>query len=270
MNQSIEDHCKQWSLAPFGTQFESRTSVLQPVRADGNSGILKIFKPGSDESRTAGLIAWFDGQGSAKLLRSGQNAQLLEWIDGPHLSELVRDGSDALAMELLAEVVGKLHARRADEPPGLVPMEKLMEPLLTRRQSSDHIQSAAARLAADLLETTQARQPLHGDIHHDNILLHPQRGWLTIDPKGLLGDRHYDLANALCNPVQYPDIVRVPERALAQAKFLATHLSLDVRRLLSFALCYACLSAIWCEQDGDDPTHSQQMARIFSDIRRSG
>jgi len=269
MNQSIEDHCRLWNLTPSGVQFESYTSILLPVRADGNSGILKVFKPGSDESNTAGLIAWFDGLGSAKLLRSDQSAQLLEWIDGPHLSDLVRDGDDVLATELLAEVIGKLHMPRPDIPPDLVPMEKLMEPLLARRQCGDDIQSAAAGLAADLLETTQTRQPLHGDIHHDNILRHRERGWLAIDPKGLFGDRHYDLANALCNPCRYPEIVRVPKRALAHAEILADRLTLDLQRTLSFAFCYACLSAIWCEQDGDDPTHAQQMARIFSDIRQS-
>jgi len=269
MDRLISDHCDQWNLAPFGPQVASRTSVLQPVRVDGNKGILKVFRPDSDESGTDALIAWYGGKGSVKLLRSDKNAQLLEWIDGPHLSDLVRDGEDALATELLAEVVGKLHLGRVNLPPGLVPLEKLMKPLLARRHSGNDVESAAALLAADLLDSTHRRQPLHGDIHHDNILLHRERGWLAIDPKGLLGDRHYDLANALCNPRQFPEIVRDPARARSLAGILAARLFLDVERLLTFALCYACLSAIWCEQDGDDPRHSHHMANIFLGIRQS-
>lgn len=270
MDRAIQDHCRLWNLEPFGSPFETATSVLQTVRIGGNTAILKVFKPGSDEHNTAGIIAWFEGMGSAKLLRHGQGALLLEWIEGPHLSDLVRDGSDASAMELLADVVDQLHLRRTKVPPGLVPLQRFMEPLLDRQDSGDEIFRVAAPLAAKLLETTRKQQPLHGDIHHDNILLHRERGWLAIDPKGLLGDRHYDLANALCNPFQYPEIVRDPARALAHAKILAARLALDLQRLLSFALCYACLSAIWCEQDGDDPTHSQQMARIFLNIRQTG
>ena len=269
MDRVIQDHCQLWNLEPWGPQFETATSVLKPVKIGRDAALIKAFKPDSDERNTTGIIRWFDGHGSVKLLRSDRGAQLLEWIDGPHLSDLVRDGNDTLATEILTGVVGKLHAQRADVPPGLVSLERLMEPLLARRDSSDDIQGIASRQAAGLLETTQTRQPLHGDIHHDNILLHQERGWLAIDPKGLLGDRHYDLANALCNPRQYPEIVRDPARALLQARNLATRLALDLQRLLSFAFCYACLSAIWCEQDGEEPTHSQRMAGIFLSIRQS-
>jgi len=41
---------------------------------------------------------------------------------------------------------------------------------------------------------------LHGDIHHGNILDFGPRGWLTIDPKGLIGERDFDYANLFCNP----------------------------------------------------------------------
>jgi streptomycin 6-kinase len=40
---------------------------------------------------------------------------------------------------------------------------------------------------------------LHGDIHHRNIRM-SGRGWLSLDPKGLVGERTYDCASSLCNP----------------------------------------------------------------------
>jgi streptomycin 6-kinase len=42
--------------------------------------------------------------------------------------------------------------------------------------------------------------PLHGDIQHGNILDFGSRGWLAIDPKGLIGERSFDYANLFCNP----------------------------------------------------------------------
>lgn len=41
---------------------------------------------------------------------------------------------------------------------------------------------------------------LHGDVHHGNVLNFGARGWLAIDPRGLVGERAFDHANLLCNP----------------------------------------------------------------------
>jgi streptomycin 6-kinase len=42
---------------------------------------------------------------------------------------------------------------------------------------------------------------LHGDLHHGNVLDFGVRGWLAIDPKGLLGERGFDFANIFTNPI---------------------------------------------------------------------
>lgn len=55
-------------------------------------------------------------------------------------------------------------------------------------------------LAQQLLSTTNETCLLHGDLHHDNILIGPQ-GWLTIDAKGLLGDPAYEAAAFIRNPL---------------------------------------------------------------------
>lgn len=41
---------------------------------------------------------------------------------------------------------------------------------------------------------------LHGDLYPDNILS-SQRGWLVIDPKGVIGEREFELAAFLRNPI---------------------------------------------------------------------
>jgi streptomycin 6-kinase len=84
---------------------------------------------------------------------------------------------------------------------------------------------------------------LHGDIHHRNIRK-TSRGWLTFDPKGLVGERTYDCANTLCNPVM-PELVHNETRLLTNAAILADKLSLDLSRVLAFTYAYACLNASW-------------------------
>ncbi len=56
---------------------------------------------------------------------------------------------------------------------------------------------------AELVSSTGESVLLHGDLHHDNILL---RGapdgaveWAVIDPKGIVGDVHFDVIQYLLN-----------------------------------------------------------------------
>ena len=99
--------------------------------------------------------------------------------------------------------------------------------------------SLAKRLLVDQLEV----RVLHGDIHHRNIRK-TSRGWLTFDPKGLVGERTYDCANTLCNPVM-PELVHNETRLLTNAAILADTLALDLSRVLAFTYVYACLNASW-------------------------
>jgi streptomycin 6-kinase len=55
-------------------------------------------------------------------------------------------------------------------------------------------------IADKLLDDPRDIVALHGDIHHGNILDFGERGWLAIDPKGLIGERGFDYANNFCNP----------------------------------------------------------------------
>ncbi|MCA9796461.1 MAG: 3'-kinase, partial [Candidatus Eremiobacteraeota bacterium] len=105
---------------------------------------------------------------------------------------------------------------------------------------------------------------LHGDLHHDNILHHPGRGWLAIDPKGVVGEPAFDLACALLNPVWLPDLVEDPGRLSAMAANFEKRLDLPAERIRQFAFVYACLSVCWSWEDGDDPEPRLRMVRRLS------
>src|SRR5690606_30028264 len=51
----------------------------------------------------------------------------------------------------------------------------------------------------EFLQENKEQVLLHGDLHNDNILL-SQRGWLAIDPKGIVGEREFELGAYLRNP----------------------------------------------------------------------
>ena len=61
----------------------------------------------------------------------------------------------------------------------------------------------AMQTAARLYETLQLRYPkrllLHGDLHHDNILLDASGNYRVIDPKGVIGDPVFDVPRFILN-----------------------------------------------------------------------
>ncbi|MFN3233326.1 MAG: aminoglycoside phosphotransferase family protein [Alphaproteobacteria bacterium] len=260
MYSALQNWCAKWSLTPLDDPIQTVTSWLVKVDADGSPAYLKVHKPESDEHETGAYLTWRDGDGAVRALNATRDAVLLEFLSGPPLSDLVRDDRDKEAAQILADVVTTLHTPKPRRPETLQRLEDRFAPLLALDGGSDR---DIAALAADLLATTYDPIPLHGDIHHDNIL-QSDRGWLAIDPKGLIGDRHYDLANTLFNPVHMPDLVRTEGRLGRLATTLAANTGYDRQRILSWALCHARVSAIWLAQDRLDPEPALSMLPLIS------
>jgi len=101
----------------------------------------------------------------------------------------------------------------------------------------------------DLSRTGRDDDAVRGDLHHGNILHFGERGWLAIDPKGLLGDRVFDYANLLCNPSHRIAVDRFSQRVA----ILVDAAGIDRRRLLQWTLAWSGLSALWMIEDGLSP-----------------
>jgi streptomycin 6-kinase len=112
------------------------------------------------------------------------------------------------------------------------------------------ILTRSAGAARALLAEPRDVVPLHGDIHHGNVLDFGERGWLAIDPKRLEGERGFDYANLFCNPDHA--IALAPGRLARQADIVARAAGLERQRLLQWILAWAGLSATWLIEDGED------------------
>jgi streptomycin 6-kinase len=261
MTNILSDYLQRWKLRDPEPLAHSPRGDLYTAYQNGEKVVLKLLTPVGAEDEADGVLAlrYFDGEGAVRLLAYDERAQLLEYAGDEELAELVTRGDDLAAAAVIGNLLNRLHRPQPQRP---------TPPLRTLRQRFDSLFSTAAqdeaageesiyvrgaRIAQHLLASPQRECVLHGDIQHHNIRLHPVRGWLAFDPKGLYGERLYDAANTLCNPSTARDRVLSAERLLQVSQVLADTMGAPVGRLRAYVFAYACLSASWPDKpEGSD------------------
>jgi streptomycin 6-kinase len=256
-----DDHLIRWRLTdPLLIADTPTSTVWKVMQSDGQLAALKLLRPGEvDEARGADYLTALGGRGAVQVIARDSDAILVEWCDGPSLGDLVRDGQDTEAIDILCDTIQRLHAAAIGFT-GLQPLAARLAPLTEHVQTGDL--AAAADLARTLLASTPVTSALHGDLHYDNILLGP-RGWLAIDPKGVLGDPAYEPANAFHNPDGAGDLIFHPARIAYLADRFAHRLGQPRQRLLGWAAAHCALSILWSGEDGLDPTDDLRLLPIL-------
>lgn len=249
-NKKLNNYLTAWNLSNPQLLMQTMTSHIYTVTYKTETVVLKLLSPSEiNERRGALALRCFDGHGAVRLLRSDEGAHLMEYAAGDELVTLVERGEDENATRITAQVIQQLHSVPQHPPhDGLFMLEHWFEALFNKAVSDtqmdiNSIYVRSASLARRLLVDQREVRVLHGDIHHRNIRK-TSRGWLTFDPKGLIGERTYDCANTLCNPLM-PELVHNETRLLTNAAILADTLALDLSRVLAFTYAYACLNASW-------------------------
>ncbi|MBS0471455.1 MAG: phosphotransferase [Proteobacteria bacterium] len=244
----LEAHFAKWRLTPDGEPFETHSSWLAYVARDKVRGVLKVFKPGSDEAPGARYLAAHHGSGTVQVLEADEAAIVLERIvPGTTLTELSLSGRDDEATHIVCDVIEKL--QRAHAPAAGFAAHEDQKAEFERRIAIPPLTAdiaARARTRFDELEATQASTVLlHGDLHHDNILFDAERGWLAIDPKGIVADLAYEIAAPLRNPYQRSAEFLTPEAMDRRVAIYCERLGLERRRVLSWCFARNCVAALW-------------------------
>lgn len=260
---------RRWKVSDpilIAETFSSR--VWKVVREDGSLAVVKDLKPFDDvedELRGAHLLRWRRGEGAVKLLGIDGHRMLLEHAGERMLSHDLAEQGDTTATEIAAEVMARLLApSKRPAPADLQPLQRRFDSLF-RRATADRnagkgsLYVEAAVIAERLLSDPKNVRPLHGDLHHDNIM-HGSRGWLAIDPKGLIGDPGFDAANLFYNPLDRDDLCLAPERIAFMAQTFAKVLGQDEPTLLDHAVAYGCLSASWHHEDGNETDERRELS----------
>ena len=107
---------------------------------------------------------------------------------------------------------------------------------------------------------------MHGDFHHYNVLS-SERGWLVIDPKGVLGPAGYEVGPLLMNP--WEELLKMDsyqQLTRRRIDILHEHLGFERERILEWGLAHAVLSAWWGIEDHINDEYSIRFAEMIADL----
>lgn len=220
---------------------------LWRVETGNGAAVLKVFSArGLEVGDTIGtsLLSLWNGDGAVRVLGEISDAILMECLDGPSLADVTLPGQDDEAARVIAETALKLQRPPAD---GYILLKDHFGGALLSNDNArfpKELQPAFARARAlfeQLLRTTDTPKLMHGDLNYDNVI-NSQRGWLAIDPKGIIADPCYEFGVVFRNPADEADRIATPRRIEALGRLLASHTGLEFERILQFGFAHVAMS----------------------------
>jgi len=237
--------------------FETAGSLIAYGRRTSEPVVLKIVKRPGDEWYSGVVLTEFGGHGVVRVHEHSGGAALLERLrPGNSLVDLTLSGRDD---EATAHIAGVIRAMTSSPVAGSNAYPTVQDwgkgfawyaASGDRRISSDLV-SHAHHLYDDLCRSQSTVRLLHGDLQHSNIRFDEERGWVAIDPKGVIGETEYEIGAALRNPREAPSTFTAPATIERRIRRLSSDLALDATRVLEWAFAQAVLSAIWVIEDGE-------------------
>ncbi len=265
--KDLEYYKSLWDLSSIDLLQETPRGFVYKAFTNNRPAVLKIAKPlGLEHERgAAAFLKACPETIAVEIYEQDELATLMEHLPGPTLTEDVKNGNDDAATTIIAQIAAKIQTVPVPENHSFIGLREWFRALLERaeKRNGPHwkLFETAAGLAKDLLDDTPREVLLHGDLHHDNIIRDRQGRYKMIDPKGLIGDPAYEVANAFRNP----DIAELvtKERIMRQASIFSDIMGIDKTRILAFGFVHAAISPLWSEQDGETDNGAINIAQIF-------
>ncbi|OLS35058.1 hypothetical protein BTR22_16715 [Alkalihalophilus pseudofirmus] len=258
----------------MGQPYELSINYVAPARTfEGEEVVVKICLPGLGFESELAALENLKGGGIVQVL--GSDAKL-----GVMILQKVSPGDTLASCESEKEAC-LIAANVYKELKGSIVKEENNLSLSTAKNREESLQKMIEEhpegfgpLSRDMLDealkvftylndSTKKRYVLHGDFHHYNILK-GEKGWKAIDPKGLVGEREYDLIQFMLNVLPEAGI----EEVLMQRITLFTEqLNLDRRRLLLYGYAHSVLATAWTvDEEGGYNKHFFQTIESFRNM----
>ena len=241
------------------------------ARGEGNV-VLKIGVPRDELTSEMAALRLFNGEGACQLIDADEEKGflLLERLKPGVMLSTLED--DEQATHIAAEVMQKIW-RFDSAHDNFIRLSNWFEGLKDLRALfgggtgplEEKLVERVEKSVSDFLVENHMPVLMHGDFHHFNILS-SERGWLVIDPKGVIGPAGYEVGPLMINPWGSLSDGVSNRLILRRVDILHDHLGWERERILEWSLAHAVLSAWWGIEDNTGWEYALGFARLIADL----
>lgn len=225
--------------------------------ATGEAVALKVGVPHAELFTEMEALCLYDGRGAARLLDADRElgAILMQHLQpGTMLWQLGNNRRETRiatsVMSVLPVPVPSTHgfptfSRWVERAFRLTRTEWDPQELMPR-----DLIDRAEKAFREIERNTTGDVVLHGDLHHENVLLDDRSGWIAIDPKGVIGPPCLEVGRFVQN--QLPSGLpaeRREEIVRERVHILSAELGYTRETVAASALVDCVLSHCWCFED---------------------
>ncbi|MFG6117645.1 aminoglycoside phosphotransferase family protein [Thalassobacillus sp. B23F22_16] len=261
----------QWDLKISDPFQLSYNYVAPATRADGTELVVKLSIPGNGFRDEWEALRLFAGKGMVSVIASDEERGILlleKLTPGKMLAEI---DDEITATQIAANVLGDLHHPAPEHtriPTTRTREENLRRQLRENPDGKGPIPREQMEKACDIFErlhkSSEQQFLLHGDFHHYNVLKSGENQWRAIDPKGLVGEREYDVIQFLLNKLPETETLPVIQ---GRIDIFAGILHLNRERLMLWGYCHSVLATSWTvDSDGNYDKRFYQAATSFEQL----
>lgn len=277
----IEEGSVRWGLTKIEpVPMLSYNFVTFAERGDAKV-VLKIGVPRDELTSEIAALRLFNSEGACRLIDADEEKGflLLERLNPGEMLVTIKDDERAthIAAELMPKIWRSLEHITLNGASSSEKFIKLADWFDGLKQIREKFNGGTGPLNEKLVERVEKsvseflaenHNPalMHGDFHHYNILS-SERGWLIIDPKGVIGPACYEVGPLLINPwgdlTKWNDLQQVTKRRI---DILHEHLGFEHERIHAWGLAHAILSAWWSIEDNTGWEYAAAFAEMIANL----
>ena len=283
----VEETSQRWDLTdvkPVPNLSYNFVAFALSAAQRSRSVVLKIGVPNRELTSEMAALRLFNGKGACRLIDYDEEKGflLLERLQPGTMLSTVED--DEQATHIAGEAMLKIW--RTPESDSLLSQElalalhkfiRLSDWFDGLKRLRVMFNGGTGPLNSKLVERVESsvkdffaenHKPvlMHGDFHHSNILS-SERGWLVIDPKGVIGPAAYEVGPLLMNP--WRDLSNGMNYSLMTERridILHERLGFERERIREWGLAHAILSAWWSIEDNTGWEYALNFAELVADL----